>query len=513
MSRACAPNLIVADDILDFTLRVRTSAAQQSTAVRRAGDPRRNLQSATGSHGNRALPSDLAVTLLHLGHATGSSFHNGGDDWGGCSVLGSAGRIWGYDAVGSQTGGRALPCAVARPEFGRVDETAQSRPWSEPICRTWCFARSTLAAMPMHNRPPVRWEKLPPCRQVKPTLPALSALAPVGFRREPGTSGSISLSLPGTVSDGKLICVAIGGDDMSQANTKLVYHIDCPGGGQVWADGTTLYVGHMRPSAGPTIFDVADPTAPRVLATIAARRGMHSHKVRAANGLMIINQENIGGPDGEGGIDTYDVSRPSDPKLISRWRTGGRGVHRFDFDGRYAYISPTVSRGYVGNIVMILDLADPSHPVEVGRWWILGQWTAGGETYPWHDWAQPRCHHPLQHGDRLYVSYWHHGLFILDISDMSKPRLVSQLTPARTSPASYTYLPSHSADNKGQARVDRGRRRCGRLGPTPPAFSWTFDITEEKHPVPISTFQVPGLDRDGDPQPDMTELQPAIPNG
>ncbi|CAN7348449.1 LVIVD repeat-containing protein [Mesorhizobium sp. LjNodule214] len=42
------------------------------------------------------------------------------------------------------------------------------------------------------------------------------------------------------------------------------------------------------------------------------------------------------------------------------------------------------------------------------------------------------------------------------------------------------------------------------LWPTPPAFSWTFDITDEMHPVPISTFQVPGLDRDGSPQPHMT---------
>jgi hypothetical protein len=108
---------------------------------------------------------------------------------------------------------------------------------------------------------------------------------------------------------------------MSKPNTKLVHHIDCPGGGQVWADGTTLYVGHMHPPAGTTIFDVADPKAPRLLATIAARPGRHSHKVRVANGHMVINQESIGGPAGEGGIDIYDVARPSEPKLISRWRT------------------------------------------------------------------------------------------------------------------------------------------------------------------------------------------------
>ena len=29
-------------------------------------------------------------------------------------------------------------------------------------------------------------------------------------------------------------------------NVTVVSHIDCPGGGQVWIDGTTLYVAHMR---------------------------------------------------------------------------------------------------------------------------------------------------------------------------------------------------------------------------------------------------------------------------
>jgi hypothetical protein len=45
-------------------------------------------------------------------------------------------------------------------------------------------------------------------------------------------------------------------------------------------------------------------------------------------------------------------------------------------------------------------------------------------------------------GDRLYVSYWHHGLFILDISDMSKPTLVSsfQKGPAFPHPT-HTCLP------------------------------------------------------------------------
>ena len=43
-----------------------------------------------------------------------------------------------------------------------------------------------------------------------------------------------------------------------------------------------------------------------------------------------------------------------------------------------------------------------------------------------------------------------------------------------------------------------------KLWPAPPAFTWIYDITREQLPVPIATFQVPGLDPDGSPQPPMT---------
>ena len=54
----------------------------------------------------------------------------------------------------------------------------------------------------------------------------------------------------------------------------------------------------------------------------------------------------------------------------------------FHLDGCYAYIS-TEQEGYIGTIVMILDLKDPTRPEEVGRWWMQGQWTGGGETPGW----------------------------------------------------------------------------------------------------------------------------------
>lgn len=289
-------------------------------------------------------------------------------------------------------------------------------------------------------------------------------------------------------------------------NTTHLAHVDCPGGGQVWVDGTTLYIGHMRPPSGTTIVDVSDPRKPKVLSRIELPDGWHSHKVRVQDGIMIVNHERFGqqSPEFGGGIAIYDVSRPAEPRLISKWMTAGKGVHRYDFDGRYAYISPT-AEGYVGNIVMILDLADPAAPEEVGRWWIPGQWEAGGEEYPWSpDWPTPRCHHPLRMGDRLYVSYWHHGFFILDIQDMSRPKLVAQLNTSRAFPhPTHTCLPIPQ-DLKGRRVMVVADEDVAKLYPSAPAFTWIYDITDERTPVPISTFQVPGLDTDGRPQPPMT---------
>jgi hypothetical protein len=183
--------------------------------------------------------------------------------------------------------------------------------------------------------------------------------------------------------------------------------------------------------------------------------------------------------------------------------TAGRGVHRYDFDGRYAYISPT-AEGYVGNIVMILDLIDPARPTEVGRWWIPGQWKGGGEEYPWDGYVSPRCHHPLRFNDRLYVSYWHHGLYILDISDMSRPKVISHVNSSPAFPhPTHTCMPIPQR-LKGRDVMIVADEDVAKLRPSPPAFSWIYDITMEEQPFPISTFQVPGLDVDGSPQPDMT---------
>jgi hypothetical protein len=312
---------------------------------------------------------------------------------------------------------------------------------------------------------------------------------------------------------------------MAQAKgIRKIGYFDCIGGGQVTVDRNVAYIGHVKSPHGTTTIDVSDPRHPKLMHELHMPVGAHSHKVRVANDIMVINREvmpfrGAQSPDGfkggnavydtrapegfKGGLGIYDVSRPGKPKLISNWETGGSGmagVHRFDFDGRYAYISPTVN-GYLGNIVMILDLRNPVKPEEVGRWWLPGQWTAGGEKPTWKGSAH-RCHHPLRFGNRLYTSYWHGGFVILDIEDMAKPKMITHCdwSPPFTSPT-HTVLPV-PFKVEGRTLMIVADEDAQKLEPSPPAFMWIVDASIEEKPVPFATFQLECFD--GSPQPNFT---------
>jgi hypothetical protein len=301
---------------------------------------------------------------------------------------------------------------------------------------------------------------------------------------------------------------------MSQCNgVREVGYLDCAGGGQVVVDGDYAYIGHITGPEGTSIVDVSDPKHPRIVAELSIEEGMHSHKARAANGIMLINRERdpaVPRPAGrtlQGGLGIYDVSDPTHPKEILSWKCAGSGVHRFTFDGRYAYISPEME-GYRNNIVVILDLADPAKPVEVGRWWMPGQWTAGGEEPDWKESAprQPRCHHPIRLGDRLYTSYWHGGGVILDISDMAHPKLVSRIDwsppfPWPTHSLVPIPFPIHGHRWMLVADEDVQPKEFDCVSGMPAAL-WMVNITDERKPVPVGSFQVEGLD--GTVQPTQT---------
>ncbi len=272
---------------------------------------------------------------------------------------------------------------------------------------------------------------------------------------------------------------------------KQIGRTDLPGGGSVVVEDGYAYVGHIEPPLGTSIIDVSDPKHPRVVAQIKVPDGIHSHKVRVRGDVMLVNYERYKTKkEVQGGLKIFDISDRSKPREIAFFKAADKGVHRFTSDERYAYFSP-VMEGYVGNIVMILDLKDPSRPEEVGRWWMPGQWIGGGETPSWEG-TDHRCHHPIRKGDRLYVSYWHGGFVILDISDMSKPRMVSHLDWSPPYPCpTHTTLPMSGKLMDRDVMVVTDEEVGQKLFPKPFAFLWVVDISEETRPIPISTFMVP----------------------
>lgn len=288
---------------------------------------------------------------------------------------------------------------------------------------------------------------------------------------------------------------------------REVAYVDCKGGGQVVVANGVAYVGHTVGPEATTIVDVRDRKKPKIVETIVCKhQGVHAHKVRVANGLMLTNYEALeytGKPDPSfrAGLTIYDASDPLAPKPIHFWATEGTGVHRFTFDGTLAYLSTTMP-GYSGRIVLIVDLSDPTKPREVGRWHWPGQHIAGGES-PHIPESHLTCHHPIRRGDRLYVSYWHAGWAILDISDIARPKLISRMTwqPQFAHPT-HTCLPI-PFKVKGMDVMVVADEDAHKSREASPAFAWMVNISDETRPIPFASFQVPGLDT-GVPMPSAT---------
>jgi hypothetical protein len=335
-------------------------------------------------------------------------------------------------------------------------------------------------------------------------------------------------------------------------NVRRLGHLDLPGAGQVTVAGNYAYVGHIpnKQNLGTSIIDIADPANPRVVATITLDDPTsHSHKVRVAGDIMVVNHERNPTPVGRraeqlpgvrrelrealgrdatraelaqklsvteadlaeieaaekqpyrnGGFRVYDVSTPSQPKLIHHQLTGGIGVHRFDMDERYAYIS-TEMEGFVGNILVTYDMGDTKKPEEVSRWWMPGQHIAGGEKPTWSG-KRHRLHHALRYGNEMWASCWHGGFRVVDISEMSRPKTVASYNyhPPFPEPT-HTVMPvpelirgrriALAIDEEDQAQsANEEEARRGRLH----AGMSTYDVTDLANIKPLALFEVSELD-------------------
>ena len=326
------------------------------------------------------------------------------------------------------------------------------------------------------------------------------------------------------------------------SNFKRIARLDMEGGGQVVVQGDYAYIGHMKPPHGTTIVDVSDPAHPKVVSHIELPdMYSHSHKVRVVGDLMIVNSEQndrhflrkgsdipalaaqleseLGRQPGEGeiaerlgvneadmstlreagergyqdgGFKIYDVSDKAKPRLLTFQKTHGVGVHRFDCDERYAYIS-TEKEGFHGNILCIYDLSNPEQPEEVSHWWMPGQHLAGGEQPHWAGYKN-RLHHTMRLGDRIYASCWHAGFAIIDASDITRPTTIAthDYHPPVLEPT-HTIMPvPHKIEGRELALVIDEEHE--HIQGQPHACMWLFDIGDPDNISALSSFHVSEAD-------------------
>ena len=142
---------------------------------------------------------------------------------------------------------------------------------------------------------------------------------------------------------------------------------------------------------------------------------------------------------------------------------------------------------------VIVDISDPANPKEAGRWWLPG--TRQGD-----DVSPPTRHSQFDVGfrvhnanvypqrpDRAYLGYMDAGAIILDISDMSQPRMISRVDYHPPFPGfTHTVLPIFDRDLL--IVTDESVRDNAEDWPK---LIWVMDAREETNPVIISTCPLP----------------------
>jgi hypothetical protein len=277
---------------------------------------------------------------------------------------------------------------------------------------------------------------------------------------------------------------------------------------QLTADGRRiLWLAHESAPKNFSGVDVTDPTQPKlVVQTELPHMKLRSNSLDVVGNIMVVAYQASTVGIKPAGVDIFDVSKPETPRLLSHFDCSGphsRGVHAVWFvDGRYVHMSAGAHDFQPRNplddqFYRILDIVDPENPVEVGRWWYPG--TREGDEAP----PPPRLPKQFDTGfrthntnvfperpDRAFVGYIDGGAVVLDISDMSNIKVVSQWNHSPPfNGFTHTVLPL----------FDRGlwivSDECVQdNGADWPKLVWVVDARNEANPVPIGTFPAPSYD-------------------
>jgi hypothetical protein len=269
-----------------------------------------------------------------------------------------------------------------------------------------------------------------------------------------------------------------------------------------------MWLAHEGPPKNFTGVDVTDPRRPRVIVqTELPHNRVRSNSLETVGNLMAVAYQTVEPGLQPAGIELFDISVPESPRSVSFFDCSGprsRGVHQVWFvDGEYIHCAAGAADFTPRNqkddqAYRIIDVRDPAKPAEVGRWWMPG--TAEGDAAP------PPTRLAIDSGfrghntnvyperpDRCYIGYIDGGAYVMDISDKSRPKVISHFNPNPPFPGfTHTVMPLLSRDLlvvTHEAVHDNGLDW--------PKLTWLVDARKEDNLVPLSTLPMPAFEEYG----------------
>jgi hypothetical protein len=201
---------------------------------------------------------------------------------------------------------------------------------------------------------------------------------------------------------------------------------------------------------GAQIIDVSDVSNPQRLGRTpnhanTSMEDMAALRIGERDVLAIGLQRCGQSPGALAGLELIDITDPANPRQLSVFRTD-EGVHELNVtvtpDGtplallaapynEYSTFDGDYQDG-LGDL-LIIDLSDPTEPVLLSEWGVLGAPELGPDTY--YDTPQGSFPDTLLHSVRAntdgtiaLLSYWDVGVILLDISDPAAPRYLGRTT-------------------------------------------------------------------------------------
>ncbi len=264
----------------------------------------------------------------------------------------------------------------------------------------------------------------------------------------------------------------------------------------------TLFIAHESAPVDFTAVDVTDPRRPQVV----YQRHLPHDRVRsnslAVSGTLMAVAYQVKTPgDRPAGIELLDIANPEAPRTLGTFDTSGpysRGTHWVGLVGDSAYLATGMpdfepTHPLDDQLVVIVDIGNPSTPREAGRWWLPGTRRGDAEAPPYRHVVHDEGFRPHNitvspaRPDRAYVAYADAGVIILDITDVSRPRLVSRLDYHPPLPGfTHTVLPLPARDLlivTDEAVTDHCEDH--------PKMLWVMDSRVESNIVPLATAPLP----------------------